>query len=83
MQIAPSQNIPQAFGSTLNSSAPAAQTRQPTGAEPAAPQAPNVNQLADAAPRAEAPARPGNDSQPPAQTATQQDRPGSRLNLLT
>lgn len=82
MNITPSQGTLQAFGNSLNASAPAAQVRQPTAAEPAARPAPNLTQRADAAPRAEAPARPDASSQPTAQASAQQDRPGSRLNLV-
>lgn len=82
MNITPSQSTLQAFGSSLNATTPAAQVRQPVATESTERPTPNVAQRADAAPRAEAPARPDPDSRPPTQGEPQQDRPGSRLNLL-
>ena len=82
MHITPTQGTLQAFGNSSNASVPAAQVRQPAVAEPAARPAPNVTQRADAAPRAEAPARPDASSQPTADAAAKPDRPGSRLNLV-
>ncbi|MGI9508044.1 MAG: hypothetical protein ACR2QJ_01690 [Geminicoccaceae bacterium] len=82
MNITPSQNTLQAFGASVSPSAPAAHVRQAAAAEPIERPAANVTQRVDAAPRAESPARPDADSRPPAQTASQADRPGSRLNLL-
>ena len=83
MNITPSQSTLQAFGSSLNSATPAAtQVRQPVAPESAERPTPSVAQRVDAAPRAEAPARPDADSRPPVQERSQQDRPGSRLNLL-
>ena len=82
MNITPSQSTLQAFGSSVASSPPAAQVRQPVAAEPIERPAPNATQRVDAAPRTEAPARPDTDSPPPPQVAAQSDRPGSRLDLV-
>lgn len=82
MNITPSQSTLQAFGSSLNSTTPSAQVRQPITADSTERPTPNLAQRADAAPRAEAPARPDADSRPPVQEGTQRDRPGSRLNLV-
>lgn len=82
MNITPSQSTLQAFGSSVGSSTPAAQVRQPVAAEQAERPAANTTQRADAAPRPEAPARPEADSRPPPQPAAESGRPGSRLNLL-
>ncbi len=83
MNITPSQSTLQAFGSSLNSATPAAsQVRQPVAPETTERPTPNVAQRADAAPRAEAPARPDADSRSPVQEGAQRDRPGSRLNLV-
>lgn len=82
MNISPSQSTLQAFGSSFASSAPLTQVRQPVAAESIERPAPNVTQRADAAPRTEAPVRPDDDSRPPVQASAQQDRPGSRLDIL-
>lgn len=83
MNITPSQSTLQAFGSSHAPAASATQVRQPVAAEVTERPAPNVTQRVDAAPRAEAPARPEADSGlPPQSSAAQQDRPGSRLDLL-
>lgn len=82
MNITPSQNTLQAFGSAFASTSSATQTRQPVAAEPAARPEPNATQRADAAPRAEAPARADADSRPPSQATGQQDRPGSKLDIV-
>lgn len=81
MNITPSQNTLQAFGSSLSASAPAAQTRQPVAANQVEKPAPNATQRVDAAPRAEASARPEADAKPPAQASAQPDRPGARLDI--
>lgn len=82
MNITPSQSTLQAFGSSLNSTTPAAQSRLPVTTESTERPPPNVAQRADAAPRADAPARPDADSRPPPRGEAQQDRPGARLNLV-
>ncbi|MEM8949775.1 MAG: hypothetical protein AAGA21_12325 [Pseudomonadota bacterium] len=82
MNITPSQNTLQAFGSSLNSAASATQVRQPVAAEQIERPAPNTTQRVDAAPRAEAPARPDVNGGTPVQETAQNERPGSRLNLL-
>jgi hypothetical protein len=82
MQITPSNGTLQALDRSLNASPPTGPVRQSAANELAArstavePQMVNAAQAKEAAPRPEA------DSRPPAQASGQQDRPGSRLNLL-
>lgn len=82
MNITPSHSTLQAFGNSANSLTPASQARQPAANQPVEQPAPNVTQRVDAAPRAEAPARPDADSRPPTQASAQPDRPGSKLDLV-
>ncbi|MEM7044364.1 MAG: hypothetical protein AAF543_16265 [Pseudomonadota bacterium] len=82
MNITPTQSTLQAFGSASNAATPASQVRQPVATEATERPAPNTTQRVDAAPRTEAPARPDDDGRPPVQASAQQDRPGSRVDLL-
>ncbi len=82
MNITPTQSTLQAFGSSVASSAPANQIRQPVASEPAERPAANVTVRADAAPREEAPARADNDVRPATEETARYERPGSRLNVL-
>lgn len=82
MNITPSQSTLQAFGSSYTPGASATQVRQPPAAEATERPTPNATQRVDAAPRAEAPARPDTDSKSSSQPTAQPDRPGSRLDLV-
>ena len=82
MNITPSQSTLQAFGNSLSSTAPAAQTRQTAAANQVERPTPNVTQRTDAAPRPEAPARPDADARPPAQAAAPADRPGAKVDIV-
>lgn len=79
MNITPSSGTLQAFGTSLNSTPPSANVRQPVANVQVEQPAPNATQRADAAPRAEAPARPDADSAPPEPRSAREGQRGSLI----
>jgi len=82
MHITPSQGTLQAFGSSPNTSPPAAHVRQSVTSDQVEQAKPNTTQRVDAAPRTEAPARSDADSRSTVENSARPDRPGSRLNIV-
>ncbi|MGI9506014.1 MAG: hypothetical protein ACR2RE_23490 [Geminicoccaceae bacterium] len=82
MQITPSHSTLQAFGSSQSAGQPSANVRQPAANAQVEQPKPQATQTAEAAPRAEAPARPDADSRSTVQASAPQDRPGRSVDIL-